>query len=103
MCHIAAARETNSQAEMGSELFMDLIPDSVAKLSLVAEGEDRLAEALDALVCRFCDRKPSSSELRKLDIYRPYTAGKVYKAACDRVVEVVRDCDKDVVVELQSL
>lgn len=96
MCNITTAtcHTTNP-----SEPFVDLIPASVAPLSLISKGTDHHGEALDALFRYFHSTHDSQlSALREIHISCPHSAVDIYKDQCHRVVKEARD--KGVVVHL---
>jgi hypothetical protein len=97
MCNIVAAA---SQPTNRAEPFVDLIPTSVVGLSLVSDGTDQYAEALDALVRHFCSTHDSPRPtLQELQISCPHLhAGDLYKAQHDRVVKEFGDISPDISV-----
>lgn len=96
MCNIAAAAGDTTNP---SEPFVDLIPSSVAQLSLVSKGIDHHEEALDALFRHLHSRHDSRlSALQEIHISCPYEADDSYKEQCDKVVK--EGNDKGVVVHL---
>lgn len=96
MCNIATAGDsTDSCAAFG-----DLIPDSVAQLSLVSKGFKPHEEAIEALICYFQSRYNSrGSALKEIHISCPYEASDVYKELCDKAVK--EGTDKGLVVHLK--
>lgn len=84
MCNIAASDEIFNPLAP----FIDLVPDSVTRLSLVSKGTDRHEEALKALDRHFrCTYEPQVSELQEVHISCHYSSDDVYKEVCDRVVK----------------
>jgi hypothetical protein len=94
MCNIAAAAGHTANP---SDPLLDLIPTSVAQLSLISKGTDHHEEALDALFRHFqYDDDSQLSALQEMQISCLVSADDVYKDQCDRVVREARD--KGVVV-----
>jgi hypothetical protein len=94
MCNIAAAAGHTANP---SDPLLDLIPTSVAQLSLISKGTDHHEEALDALFRHFQSHDDSQlSALQEMQISCLVSADDVYKDQCDRVVREARD--KGVVV-----
>jgi hypothetical protein len=97
MCNIAAAA---SHITNFSESLVDLIPNSVAQLSLISKGTDRHEKALNALFRHFHSTHDSQlSALQEIHISCPNSADDIYKDQCDRVVKEASD--KGVVVHLK--
>jgi len=97
MCNIAAAA---SHTTNPSEPLVDLIPTSVAQLSLISKGTDHYEEALNALFHHFHSTHDSQlSALQEMHISCPNSADDIYKVQCDRVVKEASD--KGVVVHLK--
>jgi hypothetical protein len=97
MCNIAAAARHTTNP---SEPLVDLIPTSVAQLSLISKGTDYHEEALDALFYYFHSVHDSQlSALQEIHISCPNRADDVYKDQCNRVVKEASD--KGVVVHLK--
>ncbi|KAF4625034.1 hypothetical protein G7Y89_g13135 [Cudoniella acicularis] len=111
MCNIAAAASYTRylpwyswviklSSTNPSEPFIDLIPASVAQLSLISKGVDHHEEALDALFRHFHSTHDSRlSALQEVHISCPDGADNIYKNQCDRVVKEASD--KGVVVLLK--
>ncbi|RFU30797.1 hypothetical protein B7463_g5538, partial [Scytalidium lignicola] len=97
MCNTATATRHTTNP---SEPFVDLIPTSVAQLSLISKGTDHHEEALDALFRHFHSMHDSQlSTLQEIQISCPHSADDVYKDQCNRVVKEASD--KGVVVLLE--
>jgi hypothetical protein len=97
MCNIAAAL---SHATNPSEPLVNLIPTSVAQLSLISKGTGHHDKALNALYRHFQSMHNSQlSGLQEIHISCPNSAEEIYKDQCDRVVK--EGSDKGVVVHLK--
>jgi len=96
MCNIAAA---TSHTTNPTEHHVDLIPTSVAQLSLVSKGTDHHEEALNALFGHFHSMHDSQlPALQEVIISCLNSADDIYKDQCDRIVKEASD--KGVVVRL---
>ena len=97
MCNIAAAA---SHSTILSKSLVDLIPTSVAQLSLISKGTDHHEEALNALFRHFHFTHDSHlSALQEIHISCPKSADDIYKDQCDKVVKDASD--KGMVVHLK--
>lgn len=97
MCNITAA---TSHTKNPSEPLVDLIPTSVAQLSLISKGTDHHEEALNALFRHFHSTHDSQLfALQEIQISCPNSADDIYKDQCDRVVKGTSN--KGVVVHLK--
>jgi hypothetical protein len=97
MCNLAAAA---SHTTIVSKSLVDLIPTSVAQLSLISKGTDHHEEALNALFRHLHSTHDSQlSALQETHISCPDSADDIYKEQCNRVVKEASD--KGVIVHLK--
>ena len=98
MCNIAADASHTTDPP---ELLGDLVPTSVAQLSLSSNRKVSYKEAIEALFRHFPSTHYSQlSALRELYISCHWNADILYQEQCDRVVKEASD--KGVVVYLSS-
>jgi hypothetical protein len=85
MCNIAAASSDTTNL---TKILADLIPASVAELSLLSNGTTHHEEALDVVFHYLrseYDSRPS--KLSETHISCPHDADEVYKERCDKIVK----------------
>jgi hypothetical protein len=99
MCNITSA--TESQTANPSEVFVDLLPDSVAQLALISKGTDNHEQAVSALFRHFqFTHDFRKSRLQELRISCPKGADESYKDQCNRVLEEAGNKGMDVQLKL---
>ncbi|KAL9616139.1 MAG: hypothetical protein Q9160_008968 [Pyrenula sp. 1 TL-2023] len=87
--------------ELTNPFVSDLIPASVAQLSLISKGTDHHKQALNALFCRFSSvRKCQLPAMHEIYIGCLQSSDQAYKQQCNRIVKEAGD--EGVVVRLDS-